>query len=297
LKTWPALDIQPGAQSDLVLALVDDFRPTALEERGAGVRVFFATSADRDHAAGALQPQFHVSPINVPDDDWARRSQENLTPITVGRITVVPPWHATDHRSLATDTRPPITDHRPPITIVIVPSMGFGTGHHATTRLCLAALQRIDLNRAHVLDVGTGSGVLAIAAVLLGATRALGLDDDPDAIQSANENLALNPPPHPSQTVTFTVADLMTLELPAADVVTANLTGALLIRAAGRLRQAVRLGGVLIVSGLLVGERDDVLRAFSDLKDESLVISEAEEDGWITFAFGDQKSSRAQISH
>src|SRR5205814_1233322 len=131
------------APSDLVLALADDFRPTALEERGAGLRIFFATSADRDRAASALQPQFHVSPIDVPDDDWARRSQENLTPITVGRITIVPPWHVADHRPLATEPRPPITDHRPPITghrppitIVIVPSMGFGTGHHATTRLC-----------------------------------------------------------------------------------------------------------------------------------------------------------------
>src|SRR4030088_3554916 len=87
--------------------------------------IFFGPAAARDPAASALQPQFHISPIDVPDDDWARRSQENLTPITVGRITVVPPWHVADHP-------PPITDHGPPITIVIVPSMGFGTGHHAT---------------------------------------------------------------------------------------------------------------------------------------------------------------------
>jgi ribosomal protein L11 methyltransferase len=278
LKTWPALDIEPGAQFDLVLALVDDFRLTALEERGAGLRIFFATSADRDRAASALQPQFDVSPIDVPDDDWARRSQENLAPISVGRITIAPPWNVPRATSPG-----PATDHRPPITVVIVPSMGFGTGHHATTRLCLAALQTIDLAHRSVLDVGTGSGVLAIAAVQLGAARALGLDDDPDAIQSANENLALNPPPHPSQTVAFTVADLMTMELPQADVVTANLTGALLIRAAGQLRQAVRPGGLLIVSGLLVGERDDVRRAFSGLKDELMVIEEAEEDGWTTF--------------
>ncbi len=306
MKTWPALDIQPGAQSDLVLALVDDFKPTALEERGTGLRLFFATSADRDRAASALPPQFHVSPIDVPDDDWARRSQENLTPITVGRITVAPPWHQPPLASTTSELplrKLRISSHKSratspePITIVIVPSMGFGTGHHATTRLCLAALQTIDLTGASVLDVGTGSGVLAIAAVRLGATRALGLDDDHDAIQSANENLALNPPPLPSQTVTFTVADLMTLELPAADVVTANLTGALLIRAAGRLRQAVRSGGVLIVSGLLVGERDDVLRAFSGLTDEIMVIGDAEEDGWITLTFGNQKSSRVQISH
>jgi ribosomal protein L11 methyltransferase len=273
LKTWPALDIEPGAQSDLVLALADDFRPTAIEERGDGLRIFFATSVMRDEAVLALQPICSVSSIDVPDEDWARRSQENLTPITVGRITIAPPWNVS-----RSSHEPRATSHEP-FTIVIVPSMGFGTGHHATTRLCLAALQAIDLNGAFVLDVGTGSGVLAIAAVQLGAARALGLDDDPDAIQSAVDNLVLNPAPHSSQMVTFGVGDLMTMELPLADVVTANLTGGLLIRAATRLRQALKPGGALIASGLQVHECDEVQQAFSGLN----IVNEAEEDGWITF--------------
>jgi ribosomal protein L11 methyltransferase len=243
-----------------------------MEDRDAGLRIFFSTPAMRDAAIVALQPICTVSPVDVPDDDWARRSQENLTPITVGRITVAPPWHVSksSHESRATSPDP--------ITLVIVPSMGFGTGHHATTRLCLAALQKVDLAGASVLDFGTGSGVLAIAAVLLGAADALGVDDDPDAIQSAVENLTLNPG-LPQGRIVFVVGDLLTMEVPAADVVTANLTGALLIRAARHLQEALKPGGALIMSGLQVSERDEVRRAFAGLE----VVNEAEEDGWITF--------------
>src|SRR5436305_14893725 len=106
--------------------------------------------------------------------------------------------------------------------------MGFGTGHHATTRLCLAALQTIDLRGKFVLDLGTGSGLLAIAAVALGAARALGIDDDADAIQAAMENVELNAVGN----VELVVSDLMTDPLPTADVVVANLTGTLVVRAA-----------------------------------------------------------------
>jgi ribosomal protein L11 methyltransferase len=272
LKTWPAIDVEPGAQIDLLLAEVDDFHPTAIEEVENRLRIFFTAPADRDRAAHALQEKFHASPVNVGDDDWARRSQENLTPITVGRIVVAPPWHHP-----ATDHQPEAASHEPLITLVIAPSMGFGTGHHATTRLCLAALQQIDVAAAEVLDFGTGSGVLAMAAVHLGAAHALGVDDDPDAIQSAVESLALNPD-LPAGRIVFVVGDLMTMEVPAADVVTANLTGGLLIRASGRLRQAVKPGGLLIMSGLETTERDQVWRAFDGFEQ----LSEAEEAGWST---------------
>lgn len=265
MKDYSAVEIESAGNLDLILAIVDDFSPTAIEERGDGVRAFFANTVSRDAARDALAARFRVQAIDVPDEDWARRSQENLAPVTIGRITLFPNPVANRESQI------PNPDA---IAIVIAPSMGFGTGHHATTRLCLAALQAIDLKHKSVLDVGTGSGVLAIAADRLGADRAVGIDSDADAIQSARENLSLNPE---ARHVSFEIADLSSAPRPAADVVLANLTGALLVRSARTLLAAVRDGGTLIVSGLQTDERDQVLLAFSSAG----VVCEREEDGWL----------------
>jgi ribosomal protein L11 methyltransferase len=128
-----------------------------------------------------------------------------------------------------------------------------------------------------VLDVGTGSGVLAIAADRLGAKRATGIDNDPDAIQSARENLEVNPT---VRHVRFDIGDLAACTERQADVVTANLTGALLVRSASALLATVCPGGTLILSGLLAHERDEVCRAFAPAP----VVWEREEDGWVGLA-------------
>jgi ribosomal protein L11 methyltransferase len=266
MRNWPALDIRDAGDPGLLLAALDDYEPTAIEERGAGVRAFFADSARRDAAQAALATHFPAAPtaaVDVSDEDWARRSQENLKPISVGRLTVFP--------NLASLTAEPGS-------IVIQPSMGFGTGHHATTRLCLAGLQAIDVAGARVIDVGTGSGVLAMAARILGAREALGIDDDRDAIQSALENLQLNPG---VDAVRFELADVRTATLPKADVVTANLTGTLIIRAAHKLLQLLRPGGTILISGVQSHERGDVFREFAATR----MIWESEEDGWLGAAF------------
>jgi ribosomal protein L11 methyltransferase len=264
LKNYPAIIVR-HTDPDLVAALVDDFSPTAIEPRDSDVRVFFTSANDRDAAQRALQPRFETIPVDVSDEDWARRSQEKQGSVIVGRITVSP------------SPQSAIRNPQSAIQIIIPPSMGFGTGHHATTRLCLHALQAIDLTGREMLDVGTGSGVLAIAAATLGAARGLGLDCDADAIQSARQNLALNPAAHG---VTFLELDLTRDPLPAADVVTANLTGALLVRMATVLGTAVRCGGTLILSGLLAHERDEVYRAFDSMP----IVWEREEGGWVGLA-------------
>jgi len=249
-RTWPALDV--GPVSDLVLAALTDYDTTAIDERStASWRVFFTSAESRDQAFAGLHrdfPDLAVVAVDVPDENWAARSQASLRAIRAGRIVVSPPWDL-----------PPGSDDSSQIVIVIQPSMGFGTGHHATTRLCLEALQRLDLRGRRVLDVGTGSGVLAIAASQLGADSVLGFDDDADAIRSARENLELNP----RARVTLSAGDLRTIDVPAADVVVANLTGGLLQAEAGRLQQLVTPGGSLVLSGLLEHEEHDVKAAFA----------------------------------
>lgn len=283
---YPALDVR-GVDPEMVLAIVDDFSPTAVEEVGEGVSIFFTSPSQRDDARAALAaalPAAALTSREVDDENWAKRSQENLTPITVGRITVTPPWFVDE----ATALQPPTSSLQPPspdldplahaLQIVILPSMGFGTGHHATTRLCLEGLQTVKVEGTRVLDVGTGSGVLALAAAKLGARETRGIDFDPDAVTNAQENLDLNPD---VQGVRFEVVDVRDASLPKADLVLANLTGAVLVQNAPLLRAAVAPGGTLIVSGLQTHERAEVVAAFPGAR----VGWEKEELSWVSIAF------------
>lgn len=259
VRTWPALDIHPV--SELLQAALVDYDASAVDERSADDwRVFFTGPSERDRAAAALRMQFPnttFEPIDVPDENWAARSQASLRAVRVRNIVVAPPWDVPAG----------------PVVIIIQPSMGFGTGHHATTRLCIDALQRLNIGGRTVLDVGTGSGVLAIAASLLGASRSVGIDDDADAITAAHENLELNP----QAEVTLLVADLRATDVGSADVVIANLTGGLLISAARTLQDFVARGGSLVLSGLMAVEEKDVLAAFPAWS----VTHRSEEDEWL----------------
>jgi ribosomal protein L11 methyltransferase len=260
LADYPALDLRfavdpsTAALQDLLYAALDDFQPLALQEHESadGWRVFFRELSVRDAAAAALahfgdRGLLTIEPLLVPDEDWARRSQAGLTSVTVDRITVAPPWD--------TDQDLP-AGH---MLIVIDPSMGFGTGHHQTTRLCLALLQSIPVEGRGLIDVGTGSGVLALAGWKLGAAPVTALDNDPDAIQNARENIASN---GAEGGIDADCRELAGMTDTPAGVVTANLTAAVLIHHAAQLRALVAPGGALIVSGFSGAEQPEVVQAF-----------------------------------
>jgi len=267
LADYPALDIEiplPAAEAvyDRLYALLDDYQPAAIhpDDDGDRWRVFFRSSNQRDAAYAALAaiPEVRGSALDVPDEDWARRSQENLKAIEVGRLIVAPPWDV------------PRTG-RP--VIIIEPSTGFGTGHHATTRLCLLMLQHLDLRGARVLDIGTGSAVLALAAWKLGAADVVAVDNDHDALDNARENIARN---GGAAAIDIIRDDLDGLRIQRATVVLANLTGAVLVRYAEELRSLVLDRGYLVVSGFAPEDIPVIGRTFGSMK----VISERHEGDW-----------------
>jgi ribosomal protein L11 methyltransferase len=267
MRRWPALEIQqPDADTrNLIQAFVTDFAVVAIDDNNPGVSVvFFHDPAERDRTASALQARFPavtVRAIDVPDEDWAARSQASLRAIQVGNLVVAPPWDL------------PADVNVRAATIVIEPSMGFGTGHHATTRLCLAALQQIDFHGRSAIDVGTGSGVLAIAARRLGAAAVLAIDDDPDAIAAAEANVALNG----ESRIALEVTDLRSSPIGQFDVVVANLTGGLLIVSADRLQSFAGPTARLVLSGFMDHEEQAVLGAYEGCALES----RAREDEWV----------------
>jgi ribosomal protein L11 methyltransferase len=293
--TYPALDLRfapgPGAGTfqDMLYAELDAFEPVAIQEHetGDGWRVFFRTAALRDAARATLASEFgnallELIPQDVGDEDWARRSQAALKAVRVGRIVVAPPWEASplvmrDPGSgmqkrdpgprIPTDPEPRIPDPGSDILIVIDPSMGFGTGHHATTRLCLKLLQKIDVHGKRVIDVGTGSGVLALAAWALGASAVSALDYDADALHNARENLERN---GAGEAIEIVEGDLGSVALRPADIVVANLTAAVIKRYAASLRRLVADNGLLIVSGFSGEEVEEIPSAFRVKPDEVL---------------------------
>ena len=280
----PALDVQiPRDAStlvDLIDAIVDDCHPYAIEEldpasghdcgpRDRVRRVHFFSRDDRATAAVAIMKRFGhtgviVTAMTIANDGawWAARSQANLRAIRVGRVVVAPPW----------DLPPDTSDI---ISVIVHPSTGFGTGHHATTRLCLRASQTQPIRERHVTDVGTGSAVLAIAAAKLDAASVLAIENDEDAVSAGRSDIAVN---GVGAVVTLLEGDVRTLVTRPASCVLANLTGALLATASRALARCAEPGGTLILSGLTKEEEGSVVRA---LEPVGCVDERLSEGDWI----------------
>lgn len=281
-RTWPALRLTLGqalsdGDRDALLVDVDGLGVIGLDEDDTGVTLYFQSADDRSEAQAALATSpwavsAPVEALDVPDDGWAARSQADLPAIMVGDIIVSPPWDVVRARTMATAA----SDTERVTLIEIEPSTGFGTGHHQSTRLCLQALQQLDVRGLDVLDVGTGSGVLAIAAVRRGALRATGIDPDQDAIDAARDSVTRN---DAADVVSLRTVGLDATDLSPAPVVFANLTGVLLRREAAAIQRLIAPGGCAILSGFTDDEAPWVQQAFSECRLEARF----DEESWVAF--------------
>jgi ribosomal protein L11 methyltransferase len=224
-----------------------------------------------DHLrAFELRPIGELRTRIVDEADWAEAWKAHFPVLRIGqRIVIRPTWRR--HRAHAGD-----------VVIALDPGMAFGTGLHPTTRLCLLGLETIAdqaaFRRARVIDVGSGSGILSIAAARLGAGDVLALDVDPIAVESTTANADLN---GLAGVIRARLGSVPTAEAPA-DVLVANLIAALLVRLAPELAASLRVGGRWLGSGIFRDREGEVRAAFSAV---GLETTErwAEED-WVALA-------------
>jgi len=280
--------VAPGGTSvEPAFELVDDGLGARIDvTRPATVRAYVpardAAAADRaaDEAAVALGhlQAFGLRTIGelrtrlVDEADWADAWKAHFPVMRIGRHVVIrPTWRR--HRAAPDD-----------VVLAIDPGMAFGTGLHPTTRLCLVALERLaDAGRmtgARVLDVGCGSGILAIAAVRLGAADAVGVDTDPIAIESTLANARRN---RLAPRIRASVGSLPTGE-PPFDVIAANLIAGVLVQIAAQLAAELAAGGRLVASGIFVDREGEVRHAFEAT---GLAVTERTAEGdWVALEVG-----------
>jgi ribosomal protein L11 methyltransferase len=209
----------------------------------------------------------------IEDGRWVERWVAALAPFNVGRRFVVEPIE--DLPQMEGSASAPRAESRGRMTLRICPSRAFGTGEHPTTRLCLEELESVDLAGRTVLDAGTGSGILAIAARRLGALGTVAFDNDPEAIEVARANARLNPEAAP---ILFLAGEPAAIPPGLFDVVVANLNGTILERVLGDLARRLAPRGHLILSGLVEEEIDSIASLAKDLGARPVRITKL--DGW-----------------
>lgn len=259
----------PASEHDRYLALLEA-AATGFVQDDTRLRAY--VPADRWAMVNREQLQARLTADGYPDalsirplaaKNWNEVWEDALTPVRVGPFLICP---------TTVDVPPAHTDAT---VLRIDPEMSFGTGHHATTRLALHLLADSLRPGAHVLDVGTGTGVLAIAACRAGAATALGVDTNPDAVRNAQQNARQNAV---DDCVTVQEGSMEVVPKTQYDLVTANITRRVLLDLLPDLRSHLPETGTLLLSGVLRPHRDSVLDATASHCLE--LDDEAAEDGW-----------------
>jgi ribosomal protein L11 methyltransferase len=216
-------------------------------------------------------PESDIRIEELPDQDWNRQWAQSVRPIRIGRrIVIRPSWEL-----VALQTQD--------IEIVLDPKQAFGTGHHATTRMLLEWLEDLVRGGESVLDVGAGSGILAMVALRLGAASALGVECDPVAVDCARDYATENGFEDNLEFRCGTLEEVDRQGELRPDLVLANLDRQTLLLLRNELTQYVSHGARLLLSGILLDQEQEVVEAFS--KVGAMLFQRREQDGWVALEF------------
>lgn len=271
---------------DFSIAVADESRDALMQMLSAFGCLGFVEQDDKIHAyfpeaAGArniiaelslfktilgdagLESSLSFDHVFIPEQDWNEAWKSEFKPIDVGdHFSILPPWEG------------PVRDR---INLVIDPGMAFGTGHHETTRTCLELIEHYsrDCAKEGFLDVGTGTGILAIAASLLGFRRVVGVDTDPLAVDAAIRNAKLN------NLSNITIHEGTAVPaLGIFDFIAANLISEVLIGLAPDLSTCMGEKCIMLLSGMLAGQEDGVIIA---MERQGLELLDKHADGrWVS---------------
>jgi len=236
---------------------------SALFNQGVDFDEIMRNVAHVAHIKG--QPDYRIE--RVEEQDWVRLTQSQFDPIQISpRLWIVPTWHQSPDPEA--------------INLILDPGLAFGTGSHPTTQLCLGWLDQNLQPGDRVIDYGCGSGILAIAAIKLGADHVTGIDIDPQAIAASQDNTLRNhcDPAKFVFATTHKAADHDLQSNEQVDVVVANILANPLIILAPILVQAIRKGGHIVLSGILQEQAEDVRRVYQQWFDMHIAN---EHEGWV----------------
>ncbi len=226
----------------------------------------FSADADMDEVVEQLNQSvpdsYSAHRVEIVEDkDWEREWMEHFHPMQFGkRLWVCPSWKNVPDENA--------------VNLMLDPGLAFGTGTHPTTALCLKWLDAQEMEGRQVIDYGCGSGILGIAALLLGAEKVLGVDTDPQALEATLDNAGRN------KIDTSRIKICYPRETPEvqADIMVANILAGPLISLAETLATHTKPGGKLALSGILAEQSEDVAAAYTPWFDMDPVV---EQDGWV----------------
>jgi len=268
----------PDESRDAIMNKMTDMGSTGFLEKEGKILAYFEENIDIDGVcevlsvfrdvlrSSGLDPVFSFEYTLLPDKDWNENWKKNLVPIDIGEdLTIIPSW-------LKKDTSR--------IPVIIDPGMVFGTGYHETSQTCLIIIEKISKggHKESCLDIGTGSGILAVGAAKLGFRNVTAVDIDPMAIDAAKRNVEENS----LSNVLIKEGDIKAVE-GHFDLIVANLLSGILVDIVPEVLSKLNPCGKAILSGMLAGQEDDVRKAYEKA---GLTLNEIVVSGkWVTLVF------------